>query len=112
MVQLLGAGHPHIGPRQVQRLSARELEIANDLYLAMGGDPERGTIKPTLEEELYCVRILSVPKEDVKFICDSRRDIMPPETAPDGVTNTMCQHCMFRTHQHRPRTDQLAGRRQ
>lgn len=103
---------PHIGRRQLQRLVARELEIADDLYLAMGGDPERGTIKPTSEEEPYCVRMLMVPREGVKFICEAPEGNMPPEATPDGLTEVMCQHCMFRTHEPRPRIDQLAGRRQ
>ncbi len=101
---------PHIGRRNVQRLVARELVIADALYVAMGGDSARGSIQPKRTSELYCSRILSVPSGDVKFLCGEPEGVMPPEAEPDGETETMCEHCLFRSHEHRPRIDQLAGR--
>ena len=102
---------PHIGHRNIQRLAARELEIADGLYLAIGGDAERGSIHPKWNGEPCCVRVLSVPKEDVIFMCDPPDGFMPPEAEPNGDTATMCEHCRFRGQEHRPRIDQVVGRR-
>ena len=99
---------PHIGRRTVQRLAARELEIADGLYLAMGGDAEHGSIQPKRSGEPYCVRILRIPKKEVMFLCGEPEGVMPPEAEPDGETDTMCEHCLFRSHEHRPRIDQVA----
>ncbi len=52
-----------------------------------------------------------MPNGDVKFLSGEPEGVMPPEAEPDGETETMCERCLFRSQEHHPRNDQVAGRR-
>ena len=101
---------PHIGRSAMKRLTDQELVIADLLQVAMGGDPKWGSIKADRDDGEHCVRVLSIPKETVSFLCGAPGGIMPPGADWDGTTTETCANCHFHSQEHRSRIDQLAER--